>query len=317
MDERARGPAQMLVLLNSRASHGRAPDIWRRIGPELEARLGPFDLVEAGSGRPVAERVREALDAGERDFVAAGGDGTVNSVASALLRAGAGEETTLGAVGLGSSNDFHKRREPGEFVRGIPVRIDRGNAKPQDVIAIDPEDGGGTRDRRFAVMNASLGVTAEANAHFNRGSRLVRSARRLSINAAIVAAVLETLATFENMQCALRIDGSEEGVLSVSNLGVLKNPHFAGTFCYDTPVEPDDGLLAVNLCERLTRFQTLATLAALSRRRFRGRQKTRSWRARRVYVQSERPFALEADGEVGSATSAAFEVMPRALVCCA
>ncbi len=306
----------MLVLLNSRASYGRAGDLWRRVRPGIESRLGDFATVDVASPGGVVESIGAALEDGERAFIAAGGDGTVNSVANALLRADAGGDAVMGAVGLGSSNDFHKRTSPGERVGGVPVRIDFRNARAQDVIRIEFEDAGGERGLRFAVMNASLGITAEANASFNEPSGFVRGARRLSMDAAIVASVIETLVTFRDIPCRLRIDGSDEGTFSVSNLGVIKNPHFAGTFCYDTPVEPDDGRLGVNLCERLTRFQALATLAALRRRRFSGRPKTRSWTAARVSVESENAFALETDGEVAKVRSVEFEVAPHALRCC-
>lgn len=307
----------MLVLLNNRAGYGRAADLWRRVKPEMEARLGEFTTVDAESPEGVVESIVAALDGGERVFVAAGGDGTVNSVANALLLAEAGEDVMMGAVGLGSSNDFHKTASPGERLAGVPVRIDRRNAKPHDVIRIKLENGRGGRRLRFAVMNASLGITAEANAAFNEASGFVRGARRLSMDAAIVASVIETLISYRDIPCRLRIDECDEGNVSVSNLGIIKNPHFAGTFCYDTPMEPDDGRLGVNLCERLTAFQTLATLAALRRQKFSGRPKTRTWAATRVRVESERTFVLETDGEVARTRSAEFDVVPRALTFCA
>ncbi len=124
------------------------------------------------------------------------------------------------------------------------------------------------------------------------------------MNAAIVASVIETIATYRDVECRLTIDGADAGTFLVSSLGVIKNPHFAGSFCYDTPIEPDDGKLGVNLCERLTRFQVLATLAALSRKRFSGRPKTRTWIGERVLVEGARSFALETDGEVTRARRA-------------
>ena len=82
-------------------------------------------------------------------------------------------------------------------------------------------------------------------------------------------------------------------------------------------IGPDDGRLGVNLCERLTSFQVLATLSALRRKKFSGRPKTRAWTATTVRVESDVEFALETDGEVARALVAEFEVVPRALRCCA
>lgn len=306
----------MIVFLNTRASYGRAASKWARVQPELARRAGPFEVQEIGSIAAVGEALREAAARGERTFVAAGGDGTVNLLLNALMGLRGAEDVTLGAVGLGSSNDFHKPFGQDAFIAGVPVRIDCGNARPCDVIRIDLTDDKGHASTRFAVINASLGITAEANASFNAPSGFVRAARRLSVDAAIVASVLRTLATYRDVECRITIDGADQGTFWVSNLGVIKNPHFAGSFCYDTPVEPDDGKLGINLCERLTPFQALATLAALSRRRFRGRPKTRFWIGERVSVEGERSFALETDGEVVHTRRAEFTVLPKRIRCC-
>ncbi|MCD4689959.1 hypothetical protein K8S17_00695, partial [bacterium] len=166
------------------------------------------------------------------------------------------------------------------------------------------------------IINSSIGITAEANAIFNEPTRFIRTARRLSVDAAITAAVLRTLATYRDIGCRLVIDGKVAGVFSVSNLGVIKNPHFGGAMCYDTPIEPDDGRLGINLCVQLTKFQAIVTLVALHRKRFRGRPKTRSWTGRSVRVEGERTFALETDGEIVHARAAEFTVLPAAVFCC-
>lgn len=305
-----------LVLLNPRASYGRARAAWNRVGRLVEERLGRVGVMVVASRSDVDDAVRSALAAGERTFVAAGGDGTVNSVATSLLTSGGAGDAAMGAIGLGSSNDFHKRDRPGERLAGVPVRLDRAGARPQDVIRIDYEDESGSPGTRYAVLNASLGITAAANACFNEAPGPVRLARRLSMDAAIVASVLRTLAYYRDIPCDLWVDDGHEGTVMVSNLGIIKNPHFAGSFCYDAPIEMDDGRLGVNLCERLTPFQSLVTLAALSRRRFTGRPKTRSWVAAGARIEAQTAFALETDGEVSRVRSARFTVMPRALVCC-
>ena len=306
----------MLVFLNPVASYGRASARWQAIRDELTERTGGFEVEEIRSAEGTLDLMSRAIEAGERVFVAAGGDGTVNLLVNAMMELGEDAGATLGAVGLGSSNDFHKPFGRDSFVAGVPVRLDCERARPCDVIRIDFEGDDGRPGRRFAIINASLGITAEANASFNAPTPLIRAARKISVDAAIVASVLHTLATYRDVRCGLAIDGTGVGTLSVSNLGVIKNPHFAGSFCYDTPIDPDDGLIGVNLCERLTRLQALATLAALKRRRFQGRPKTRSWIARRATVVGDRLFALETDGEVVHARTVEFSVVPKRIRCC-
>ena len=99
----------MLVIVNSRADGGRAAARWERIRPLMLARLGPFQECVAPDRERVRLSIEDALSRGERQFVAAGGDGTVNLVMTDLVEAASPEalaEVTIGAVGLGSSNDL-------------------------------------------------------------------------------------------------------------------------------------------------------------------------------------------------------------------
>src|SRR5437016_2873987 len=91
-----------LVVLNPNAHGGRARQLWHRI-----TRPAGWTVVD----RDYSGAVSSAVHNGERSFVAAGGDGTVNALLNAIVACENRpplEEFTLGAVGLGSSNDFHK-----------------------------------------------------------------------------------------------------------------------------------------------------------------------------------------------------------------
>ncbi len=330
----------MLIVLNEHAGYGRAAARWCSVRPELERRLGSIETVTARSPDEARDAVRRALESEERAVIAAGGDGTVNLLVNAIMSVDGASALALGAVGLGSSNDFHKPHGSRSIIEGIPVRVDCDHAREVDVIRVDyggvgegegPEEsaegrgadrgggdtaGRGEAETRYAIINASMGITAEANYNFNHPTGFTRAASRLSVDAAILASVVRTLATYRDIPCSIRIDDHDEGEFMISNLGVVKNPHFAGSFCYDTLISPDDGKLGINLCERLNSFQVFATLAALSRRRFQGRPKTRCWKGESALVESEVEFAVEMDGEVVRARRAEFTVLPRRMRCC-
>ena len=106
------------------------------------------------------------------------------------------------------------------------------------------------RQTRFCLNNASIGVTAEANALFNRQPGFVRGLRKVSVNAAIAMTAVKTIFLYRNIACRLSVDGGNEEEFMVTNLGIVKNPHFAGSLRYETTVQPDDGRLGVHLCEK-------------------------------------------------------------------
>jgi diacylglycerol kinase (ATP) len=308
------------VFLNPGASYGTGRDRWKRVQDEIARRVGDLEVEETTERAELSGRVAEHLRNGERRFIAAGGDGTVSALVNALmvvLEGGlAEEEVALGAVGLGSSNDFHKPFGNGQMADGMPIHVDFEAAQERDVILIGYVDKAGASRVRYAIINASAGVTAEANARFNAPNWFVRCARRISVDAAISAAVATTLLTWSDLTCSVETDGGPGEMISVTNLGVFKNSHFGGALRYDTAVGPNDGMLGVALCEHMSAREIILTLSALRKGEFSGRPKTRTWSALDLSVHADRAFALEADGEVVGARVARFRVAPRRLRCC-
>lgn len=305
----SRPPA--LVLLNPAARHGRAARLWDRVRREVEGRFDS-SVVPTDPGGMWKREVRSSLRSGTRVFVAAGGDGTVHALAGAIVEARDRVplgDICLGAVGLGSSNDFHK---PFERVHsGIPLRLDIDRAAPRDLGRIRWLDAEGRDRESVLVVSASVGVVAEGNALFSS----CRLGRRLPSLAMAVAAV-RAIARHGPSRAFLRHDGREEEI-HYSSLSVLKTPWLSGSLRYDIPIAADDGLLGVGLCEAMGRRRLLGTLAGLARGRFAGRPGTRAFRTAALDFGADTPFLLEIDGEVGSARSATFDVFPERLLACA
>jgi diacylglycerol kinase family enzyme len=253
--------------------------------------------------------VRRAVQDGIRVFIAAGGDGTVNALGNALVEARDGhplEAFIIGAVGLGSSNDYHKPYA--DRVRGIPVKANPEKSRPRDVCRARYVAADGSQHQRHFIISASMGATAEANAFFNSGDRIQRWLKPRWTGGAILYSALATIATYRNIPARMVLD-EEEFESDVTNLSVLKTPYLSGSFRFDTPVAKDDGYLSVNLCEGLSRLSTLGTLVDLARGKFIGRPGRRHWQARRLTVEPDRPAALELDGEVTVVRKVVFDVL--------
>jgi diacylglycerol kinase family enzyme len=142
---------RVVALVNHRAGAieavGKEPtpesiaDILKTVGVESEVR--------AVSGDKLIAEARAAADTRPDAVIAAGGDGTISAVASAL----AGRDTPLGVIPAGTLNHFAKDL-------GIPLDL----SEAVKVIAanhVERIDLGRLNDRVF-VNNASLGVYARA-----------------------------------------------------------------------------------------------------------------------------------------------------------
>ena len=306
----------MFVVVNPTAGGGHARARWQRVLGRLRVRTR--DEFFTGEAARVKDAVRAAVQHGETEFVAAGGDGTVNLVATALVEATpyARGPLTLGAIGLGSSNDFHKPHPVEAEVAGIATRLDFAKAEGRDVCAVEYVTPAGETRTLYWIVNASVGITAEANWYFNHPDGWLARLKNLSSDAAIVWAALKTIVTARALPARLTVDDGPTEGLRLRNLGVVKNPNFAGGLHYDSPFEPASGEYFVHLVGDVGLLRLLRTFAALGRGHFAGLPGTRSWRARTVVLEADRPFAVEGDGEVIQAVRATFRVLPRRLQVC-
>jgi diacylglycerol kinase (ATP) len=309
----------MFVVLNTNAGGGRAVERWRRIAPLLERGLGPFTLCPVGDITCARSRVAAALMDGERQFVAAGGDGTVNRLFEDLVETappGVLCDTAVGAIALGSSNDFHKPRAGRPQTGGIPARLDFVAAQRADLGVLVYLDVAGAARRRFWINNASIGVTADGNYRFNHPDRVLKGLKRIATGASIAYATLAAVVCHRPRVLTLWEHRAASLTLPISNLGVVKNPHFAGSLRYDSPHEPASGSFHVHVLEGSSLPHLLPALWGLAHGRFAGRRGSRSWRASQLVVRAPEPFPVEVDGEVVVARQACFTILPRCVRVC-
>ncbi|MBI3070910.1 MAG: hypothetical protein HYY84_02160 [Deltaproteobacteria bacterium] len=306
------------VLFSSRAGGGGAAQKWSFVRPIVERAFVPI-VVEHDDAGLWRRAVCEALEHGVAVFVAAGGDGTVNALLNAVvgLRGSrALDALTLGAVGLGSSNDFHKPFH--RLERGIPLTIDLAARRSRDVCRLhfmESANNGSLSRSRLFIVSASVGIVANANAAFNDAAGLQSWLKSRSTSAAILYAATRTILNHRNIVARLTLDGLAHKA-AITNLSILKTPFVSGSFRFDSPVAPDNGLLSVNLCDGMTRGEALRTLFDLSHGRFLGRPKRRNWQVASLAVDATQPFAVELDGEVVTAARAEFSVLGERIGVC-
>jgi len=133
------------IILNPGAGRGSGEELAARLIRLFAAAGREATVLAASRRRPVGDQVRGALDEGCRIAVAAGGDGTVNAVASAV----AGTDVPLGILPLGTLNHFAKDL-------GVPLDLEQaaqliaqGARRQVDV---------GEVNGAVFVNNSSLGV---------------------------------------------------------------------------------------------------------------------------------------------------------------
>jgi diacylglycerol kinase (ATP) len=306
----------MIVLINKNSGGGMALKKWNQIYPKLNFN-GSTKTYFVGANGSSNEFVHEALNKGKTDFVIAGGDGSINYFLNHLINLVEPDilkEVKIGAVGIGSSNDFHKPFQSKNIVEKIPCKLNFKDAVERDVgILLYEKDG--EWHKKYFLINASLGITAEGNNFFNNPDFILRFLKKVSTQSAISYAAIKNIFTYKNFK--VTIGGNNESfTANISNLGILKSPFFTGKLRYQSDPLPDNGLFDVHLYESLSKVKLLKLFYNLSKGLSDISLNKKFWRTDRITISSDKEFAVEFDGEVITTKSVEFSVIPRLIKVC-
>jgi YegS/Rv2252/BmrU family lipid kinase len=136
------------VIVNGNAGQMANGDSRGKLKGSIEAAYPGAAIIFTDAGMDVRRLAREAVQCGSTMIIAAGGDGTINAMTSAV----AGTETVLGVLPLGTWNHFARDL-------GIPVKLEAaiGTLLTGRVIAVDVGEVNG----RVFVNNSALGLYPE------------------------------------------------------------------------------------------------------------------------------------------------------------
>ena len=233
-----------------------------------------------------AAAVRERYDL----VVAAGGDGTIGTVATELL----GSETTLGILPLGSVMNIARSL-------GLPRDLD-GAAAMLSAGEVSSIDVGIARDRPFFEAG-SVGMNA---AMFREAQRFDRG-DWLSILRTLWVAIRYRPARME-IRLDNRIVRTRALMVTVAN-----GPYTGVGLTVAPDAMLDDGCFDVVVFRRFSKVRLLRHLASIAFGRRRIEPELRVHRSRRVHITSAHPLPARADSHDLGATPIEFTVRPGAL----
>lgn len=145
LDERSADVREVTVILNEGSGTGGNTQRRDRIHASFAAAGWDARISIAGRSAPPDQLAREAIARGVRVLVAAGGDGTVSAVASAV----AGSSAILGILPMGTLNHFAKDMHIPLDLEAAVATITGGKTAHCDV---------GEVNGRIFVNNSSLGL---------------------------------------------------------------------------------------------------------------------------------------------------------------
>jgi diacylglycerol kinase (ATP) len=306
----------MIVIINKNSGGGMALKKWKRVYPKLNLN-GSTELFYLGEKGSFEEVALEALNKGKTDFIIAGGDGSINYFINQLINLAEPEilnEVKIGAVGIGSSNDFHKPFCTKNIVQNIPFKLDFDNAVCRDIGCLVYRK---LNDffKKYFLINASIGVTAEGNNFFNNPDSVLRLLKRINTQSAITYAAVKNILSYNNFASKIRSNG-DSFKANISNMGIIKSPYFTGKLRYDSNPLFNNGLFDIHLHQSLSKMNMIKLFNTLSKGLPDNEFNKKFWQTDRITVSSDQEFAVEFDGEVITTKCAEFSVIPGLMKVC-
>jgi diacylglycerol kinase (ATP) len=305
---------KVAILINNSACQGKARHRWQKIREQVLKRFpAPPVIIEFEGSCELDSILKELiLKQGVNGLISGGGDGSLHFLINALLKEQGwrAKDIAVGAIGLGSSNDFHKPMK--DQVEGIPIRINTARLMYTDVGKVRYTNGNGQTAIRHFLINAGFGVTAEGNQFFNHPGPFLRLLKRYWTQGAILFTALKTIFSHRNFPVQLCYN-SHCQTLALSNLAVLKNPNISGNLRYDQVIHPNDGRLGLNYGYELTFWELLQLLIDLGKGHFTGRPKRFSDFIQSLEIEAPQTVPLEMDGEIIEGKNFSFSLLPKGL----
>lgn len=291
----------ILVIYNPVAGRMRVRGLWPKIDAALKAAGVVFDAVATRAPQEATDIARSAVGKYPA-LVGVGGDGTLSEIVNGLMQASGEKETLpLGIIPLGNGDDFAKVLPPEAPIGGACYdwrsaiqKIARRESRLFDVGrirggAVDPNEEG---QYRYFLNVVDVGFGAHTVQNFASVPKF------LSGYPAYLAAVLKTMVDYPALHMRIQLDDAPpfEQVTTMTAIG--NGRCFGGGFWVCPQAMPDDGLLDVMVAQQVTRRTILRLLPRLQRGTHINDAVVKMSRARRVVLESDEPFFVEADGEM-------------------
>lgn len=286
---------EMHIIVNRVAGAGTCGEKFDRAEARLKERGVNYSvrLTEyAGHAVALAE---EAVNSGAKYVVAAGGDGTVNEVVSAL---NGHKEVVFGILPFGTGNDFASALGiPGDPVEAADLLVERHTSLC---------DLGMANDKVFTNV-AGLGFDVDV-------LRSVEKHKRGSTGMLpYVIGILDALFHRHKIHCFVSFDGGEEEEMDALIITACNGRRFGGGMLVAPEAKPDDGMFDICIAKWVGFFRMITLLPLFVKGKHIGKKPIKYLRAKSISVRTEGGFTVETDGELLISTPLTCTLLPGAI----
>jgi len=264
------------IILNPRAGRGKAATKEQELLKIFRTEIGSYDLFRTEYPNH-AKEIAAGLKNDYSVIIAVGGDGTVHETVNGMM----GGKAALGAIPLGSGNDFIKMLNLPKSFSGILEVIRQNKRKKIDIGKIGE-----------SYFPNGLGIGFDALV--TKESKEVKKLRGFLI---YLYAVLKTVFSYHNELITFSANGKSEQ-REIFLIAVGNGKAEGGGFYLTPAAEFDDGLLDVCIIRGLSKREIFKYLPKAMNGKHVHLEQVEMLRTNQLQILSENGIAAHADGEL-------------------
>lgn len=286
-------------IVNPAAGTNHRETVIREIHEAMKTDKREYVIHETGKTEDVVAFTRKAVEEGAEAIISAGGDGTLNEVASAVC----GSDIPLGIIGSGSGNDFmftvrgKSVKFSADSVREDLKRALEGVKTPVDMVTMN-----GTP----FINIASIGLDSEIAEY---SGRLKPSAGRYAY---LLACIIKVF-TFKHPKLRICVNGKQ--IDEKTTLIALSNgKRYGGVFVISPKASITDGKINICYVPKINRMKLFVLFPSVLFGKHEGIKVVRTFEAEEVSIESDDEIILALDGNVSRHTGRlVFKTEPSAI----
>ena len=297
-----------LVVVNPNAGNRKGIKDWEKINSLLNAYGISTEVIFTEGKRHATEIVTEAIGAQFKNFIAVGGDGTMNEVVNGVLGQSdiPSNQFTIAMIPVGTGNDWGRMFGIPNDYEGAIRLIKENNTCLTDagVASYNTNDG---PEKRYFINIAGLGFDAEVVRKTNAQKDKGRNSKAIYFYN-----LLGSLLFYRNTMTEVTVDGKKaSGKVFTISIGIGK---FSGGGMRQTPeARFDDGLFDMTVIRGMWKGKIILSLMKLYDGTILDHPKIDGYKAKNIIITSQPPIGLEADGESLGNTPLELNILPAAV----
>ena len=301
---------RVALIYNPSAGGGKARRRKRRVESHLQAKDIQYDLFVTKSENHLVETANQVIQK-YPVIIGAGGDTTLNLIASEILRQGT--RNALGIISLGSVNDL--AREVGVHrLEKAANAIKNGETTDFDVGVIRSEK---QPQPYYFLVSASMGLGVAVNRYVDiwmRKHPFFAAFRTTTQGTVAMSAIHQAFKSkYVPLELTLEHGGKRDSIISAL-LVFINTSSFGGTFRPSPTASPVSGKLDCCIFNASNLAEVFAISVDIKRQKHLEKQKVKILQDHSFKIHSRKPMEFQLDGEIVELEGEVeIAVLPKAL----